>query len=154
MLDLKARKTADSNSDPTNTQRISITPDDKMVFTADQATPRLAAIDTATNKVKTWIPLAGTGYGTPARPITSGCWWRFRKVGQVAVVDLATLKVVRSIDVPKAPQEILISPDDQTAYVSCNASGKVAAISLEDWSVKNLIDAGKLADGLAWAGTE
>jgi hypothetical protein len=37
------------------------------------------------------------------------------------------------------------------AYVSCDQSAKVAAISLSDWKVTKLIDAGKGADGLAWA---
>jgi hypothetical protein len=41
-------------------------------------------------------------------------------------------------------------PDGKVAYVSCNASHQVAAINLSDWSV-NLIEAGKGADGLAWA---
>jgi DNA-binding beta-propeller fold protein YncE len=70
---------------------------------------------------------------------------------KVAVVDLGTFKVVRTIDVPSAPQEILIRPDNQVAYVSCNASHKVAAIDLAGWKVQKLIDAGKGADGLAWA---
>jgi len=35
--------------------------------------------------------------------------------------------------------------------VSCNTSGKVAAIDLAQWKVQTLIDAGKFADGLAWA---
>jgi hypothetical protein len=36
--------------------------------------------------------------------------------------------------------------------VSCDVPGKVAAIRTSDWSVAQTIDAGKLADGLAWAG--
>jgi DNA-binding beta-propeller fold protein YncE len=70
---------------------------------------------------------------------------------KVAVIDLATLKLIRTIDVPSAPQEILIRPDDRVAYVSCNVSHKVAAIDVTDWKVEKLIDAGKGADGLAWA---
>jgi len=36
------------------------------------------------------------------------------------------------------------------AYVSCSASGKVAAIQIAGWSIKP-IEAGHGADGLAWA---
>jgi DNA-binding beta-propeller fold protein YncE len=61
------------------------------------------------------------------------------------------MRVVRRIDVPGTPQEILIRPDGKIAYVSCNVSGKVAAIDLTQWNVQNLIVAGKYADGLAWA---
>jgi DNA-binding beta-propeller fold protein YncE len=70
---------------------------------------------------------------------------------QVAVVDLKTLKVVRTIDVPHAPNEILPSPDGKVAYVSCPNSNQVAVIDLSQWKVQSLIDAGKYSDGLAWA---
>ena len=70
---------------------------------------------------------------------------------QVAVVDLSTLKVTKTIDVPSAPQEVLMRPDGKVAYVSCNVKNQVAVIDLSNWTVKTLIDAGKTADGLAWA---
>jgi hypothetical protein len=60
------------------------------------------------------------------------------------------LQVVRTIEVPPAPHEI-ISPNNDVAYVSCTKSGKIAAISLSDWSIKKLIDAGNRVDGLGWA---
>jgi DNA-binding beta-propeller fold protein YncE len=69
---------------------------------------------------------------------------------KVAVIDLHTLRVAHTIDVPKAPQEVLVRPDGKIAYVSCDSSGKVAAIRTSDWVVDALIDVGKGADGLAW----
>jgi DNA-binding beta-propeller fold protein YncE len=66
-------------------------------------------------------------------------------------VDLGTLKVARTIDVPARPQEVLVSPDNRTAYVSVDQAGKVAVINLSDWKVQELINAGQGADGLAWA---
>jgi hypothetical protein len=111
----------------------------------------LAVIDTVTNKVKTWIALPGLGYGTATT--ADGRWLLvvLPLVHQLAVVDLSALKVARTIDLPTRPQEVLVSPDQKMAYVSCDQSGKVAAISLSDWKVTNLIAAGKGADGLAWA---
>jgi DNA-binding beta-propeller fold protein YncE len=61
------------------------------------------------------------------------------------------MQVVRRIDVPSTPQEILIRPDGKIAYVSCNSSGKVVAIDLAEWNVQKVIAAGKFADGLGWA---
>jgi ABC-type uncharacterized transport system permease subunit len=61
------------------------------------------------------------------------------------------MKVAHTVDLPPRPQEVLIAPDQQTVYVSCDQSAKVAAVSLSDWTVKKLIDAGPGADGLAWA---
>src|SRR5271170_2435754 len=57
VLDMKARKTIAVIPISLYTQRISISRDDSMVFTSDQTKPQLAVIDTATNKIRTWIPL-------------------------------------------------------------------------------------------------
>jgi len=69
----------------------------------------------------------------------------------VAVVDLGAMRVVRTVPVAAAPQEILVRPDGRVAYVSCETTGQVAAIDLTQWKVEKLIDAGKGADGLGWA---
>jgi DNA-binding beta-propeller fold protein YncE len=152
VLDMTARKTITVIPIAASTQRISISNDDSMVFTADQTKPQLAVIDTSTNKVKTWVALPAVGYGTA--PTKDGRWLlvAMQSVGKVAVVDLKTLKVARTIDVPPAPGEILVRPDGMVAYVSCPPSHQVAAIDLSQWKVTGLIEAGKGADGLAWAG--
>jgi hypothetical protein len=67
----------------------------------------------------------------------------------VAVVNLATLQVVKTISVPPAPQEVVIRPGGQFAHVSCDQSHQVAAIQINNWSVK-LIDAG--AGQMVWHG--
>ena len=151
VLDMVARKTVAVIPVAKTVQRISVSADDKLVFTSDQTKPQLAVIDTATNKVKTWVPLPGLGYGAAATP--DGHWLLVAvpAANQVAVVDLGRMQVARRIDVANSPQEILIRPDGKVAYVSCAASGKVAAIDLTAWTVQKLIDAGKFADGLAWA---
>jgi DNA-binding beta-propeller fold protein YncE len=151
VLDLKARKLISVVPVSGKTQRISISVDDRTVFTADQTKPRLAVIDTATNKLKTWISLSASGYGTATT--RDGRWIlvAMQSTSQVAVIDLQTSQVVRKIDVPPAPHEIFISPNNDVAYVSCTKSGKIAAISLADWSIKNLIPAGNRVDGLGWA---
>lgn len=155
VLDLDSHKTAAiiplSDAGTVKVQRISISNDDKFIFTSDWATPRLAVIDTATRKLKTWIQLPGTGYGSA--PTHDGRYLILclSKSSKVAIIDLSTFSVVQTIDVPSQPQEILIRPDGRVAYVSCNADHKVAAIDIKTWKVQSLIDAGNLADGLAWS---
>ena len=73
-------------------------------------------------------------------------------VNKVAAIDLTTMKVAHTLDVPRAPQEVLVRPDGAEAYVSCDASRQIAVIDVTGWKVKKLIDAGPGADGLAWAG--
>src|SRR6202011_5306601 len=64
VLDLEARKTITIIPVSPQIQRISLSVDDSLIFTSDVTKPQLAVIDAVTNKVKTWIPLPGLGYGT------------------------------------------------------------------------------------------
>ena len=151
VLDMRARKTLEVISVAPVVQRIALSVDDRLAFTSDQSQPQLDVIDTATRKVQSRIPLPGTGYGAAATP--DGKWLVIAMPGvnRVGVLDLKTMRVDHTIDVPAAPQEVLIRPDGAVAYVSCDASHKVAEIRTSDWTVTRLIDAGPSADGLAWA---
>jgi len=153
VIDVAAKKTVTIIPISGSTQRISLSVDDKWVFTSDQTQPRLAVIDTATNKVARWVTLPGTGYGTAPTPDGKYLIVCVPKANKVAIVDLKTFEVVKSIDTPATPQEVIVRPDGGVAYVSCDHSGKIAAIRTSDWQIDAMIDAGKEADGLAWAAT-
>jgi DNA-binding beta-propeller fold protein YncE len=151
VLDLESRKTLTVIPVSGQVQRISLSVDDKLVFTSDVTKPQLAVIDTATNKVKTWIPMPGLGYGSAPTQDGKFLVIALPLINKVGVINLKSMQVAHTIDVPSKPQEVLISPDGQTAFVSCDQSAKVAVINIADWTVKGMIDAGKGADGLAWA---
>ena len=153
VLDLEQRKTLAIIPVSRTTQRVTISPDDKVIFTADQTRPQIAMIDAATNRIARWIPLPAIGFG--AAPTRDGRWLVVAMPGanQIAVVDLKRFEVAHTIDVPAAPQEPVIRPDGRIVYVSCDRSRKVAAIRTSDWKVEALIDAGEGADGMAWAAT-
>jgi len=134
-------------------QRISVSMDDKMVFTSDQTKPELDVIDTATNKVTKRIPMESYGYGTAPTP--DGRWLLvpMMSVNKIAVIDLKAMTVAKNIELAAGthPQEALVRPDGKAAYVSCDHSGQVAEIDTATWTVKRMIDTGKVSDGLAWA---
>jgi YVTN family beta-propeller protein len=153
VLDLRTRRTIAIIPVAPHVQRIAISLDGAKVFTSDTTQPRLAVIETASNQVAAWVALPGKGFGAAPTPDGRSLMVAIPTKGTVAVVDLATLKVTRTIQLPGAPQEILVRPDGQIAYVSC-LDHKVAALDLATWSVAALIEAGKGADGLAWAGSD
>jgi len=150
VLDMAARKTLKVIPVASHVQRISISLDGRWVFTSDTQEARLAVIDAASRELSRWIALPGEGYGTASTPDGKHLLVAVPGRNQVAVVDLARFEVVKTIGVPAAPQAVLIPADGQVAYVSCDHSRQIAAIHTHDWSV-SLIDAGKDADGLAWA---
>ncbi|HWD17979.1 MAG TPA: hypothetical protein VHB20_01770 [Verrucomicrobiae bacterium] len=151
VLDMTGRKTVTIIPISKQTQRISISTDDKWVFTADQTAPRMALVDTAKNAVGGWIQLPATAYGTAPTP--DGRWLVAALPGanQVAIIDLKKGAVAQTLDVPPAPQEVVLQADGALAYVSCDASHEIAVIDTKFWKVTKLINAGKGADGLAWA---
>ena len=151
VLDLEARKLVKIIPISKHTQRICISPDDQWVFTADQYQPRMVVIDTKTNEVAKTIDLPDFGYGSAVTP--DGKWLvvALINLNEVGLINLEAMKLEKSVKVPKAPQEILIRPDGAVAYASCDASKQVAAIDLKEAKLLGLIDAGKGADGLAWA---
>jgi DNA-binding beta-propeller fold protein YncE len=150
VLDIPARKSIVVIPISASSQRISISNDNKWVFTSDQTKPQLAVIDTATNKISRWIPLPAIGYGTAST--RDGKFLLVCTTAGVAVVDLSSFSVMRTIKVEGDPQEILVAPTG-TAYVSSfvGRAGKVTAIDPGATKVTAVIDAGSGADGLAWA---
>jgi YVTN family beta-propeller protein len=151
VLDLVNRKTLAIIPVSPQIQRISLSVDNKLIFTSDQTKPQLAVIDAATDKIKTWVPLPGLSYGTA--PTADGHWLIvvMPLIHEVGAINLRTMKMEHMIDVPVRPQEVLVAPNQRVAYVSCDMSRKVAVINLSDWKVDKLIEAGAHADGLAWA---
>jgi DNA-binding beta-propeller fold protein YncE len=151
VLDLAARKLITVIPVANHVQRISVTPDGRWVFTSDTEKPRLAVIDAASDKVDRWITMPAEGYGSAVTPDGKWLLIALPNAPGMGVVDVSTMELTRTVKLPPAPQEVVIRPDGKMAYVSCDKSRQVAAVDLSDWKVDKLIDAGKSADGLAWA---
>lgn len=153
VLDLVQRKLLTIIPLGAKSQRITVSTDDKCVFTSNQTKPRLAVINAQSNQVERWIEMPGIGYGTATTPDGNFLIVALIKLNKVGVIDLRTMTTIHTLDVPAAPQEVLMRPDGAEAYVSCDASGKIAVIDTKNWRVSKLIEAGPGADGLAWTTT-
>ena len=70
---------------------------------------------------------------------------------KVAIVDLKSFTVARTIDVPAGAAGSADPPGQPGRLRLVRLSAKVVAISIADWTIASTIDAGKGADGLAWA---
>jgi len=120
-------------------------------YVSEGGANRIAVIDTKTNERKQWVALPGIAYGTAPTPDGRFLVAALLSVNKVGVIDLRSMQLAHTIDVPKAPQEVLVRPDGAVAYVSCDQSRQIAVIDLKEFKVQRLIEAGPLADGLAWA---
>jgi DNA-binding beta-propeller fold protein YncE len=132
-------------------QRIALSVDETMAFTADQEQPRLAVIDTRTNAVGKWVALPGIAFSTAPTPDGRSLVVTFPGRNEVGLLDLATMQMTRTLAVPPTPQAVVVSADGTRAFVSCDRSGQVAAIDVRAWTLERLIESGPMADGLALA---
>ena len=132
-------------------QRITIQPDGRYVFTHDQDAPRIAVIDTTTNKVSGWIDLPESVYSS--EPTPDGRWLVAAGLkGHIFVIDLNTRKLAKTFDAPTALGKVLVRPDGGVAYVSFLTAGKIEVLDLHSWQMQPSIDLTPGVDGMAWAG--
>jgi YVTN family beta-propeller protein len=69
----------------------------------------------------------------------------------LVVIDAATRRTVKRIDIGHGAAGILMRPDGAVAYLGCTPDDYVAILNLKSLEVAGHIDVGKQPDGLAWA---
>jgi YVTN family beta-propeller protein len=135
-----------------------VSPDGKEIWAANAADGTVTIIDVASKKVTQTLPISvnranrlkftpdgkqvlisGLGGG----PSSGG--------GNVEVVDAATHREIKSLDLGGGSGGILIVPDGSRAYVAVSQKNKVVVIDLKELKVIGEIPTGKNPDGLAWA---
>lgn len=130
-------------------QRIALSVDETMAFTADQEQPRLAVIDTRKNAVGQWVALPGIAFGTAPTPDGRFLVVTFPGRNEIGLLDLRTMQMARALAVPPTPQAVVVSADGGRAFVACDKSGQVAVVDLRAWKLQETIESGPMADGLA-----
>jgi YVTN family beta-propeller protein len=70
----------------------------------------------------------------------------------LVVLDAATHKEVKRINIGHGLEGLLIQPDGARAFVASTPDNFVAVIDLKTLTVTGKIDAGPNPDGMAWAG--
>ena len=68
----------------------------------------------------------------------------------LVVLDAATRKELKSLDLGGGAAGILIVPDGSRAYVAVSAKDKVAVVDLKSLEVTGYVSTGRQPDGLAW----
>lgn len=149
VLDVEKRKLITVIPLTKRVQRISRTLDGRLVFTHDQDKPRMAVIDTSTNKIKQWVELPEVAYAS-APTLDGKRLLVVSAAGKLHVVDLSTLKIEKSFDVPPSANVVTVRPDGAVAYISCMQAGKIGVLNLRSWQIEEAINLTPGVDGSAW----
>jgi DNA-binding beta-propeller fold protein YncE len=130
-------------------QRISISADGRFVYTQDQKAPRIAVIDTATNKIARWITLPATVYSSTPTP-DGKLLLANAPSGKLFVVDLSSEKVVGTYSIPEAIGEIAVDASSEHAYVSCPQKGTIEVLDIRGGKLEAPAILTPGVDGLVW----
>jgi YVTN family beta-propeller protein len=138
-----------------------VSPDGKEIWAANAQDDTATIIDVASKKVSQTVPISVKGANrlkfTPdgKQVLISGLGGRsggsIASGGDLAVLDAATRKEVKLLNLGGGSAGILIAPDGGRAYVAVSTNGNIAVVDLKTLEVIGQIPAGNQPDGLAWA---
>jgi YVTN family beta-propeller protein len=130
-------------------QRISMSADGRFVFTQDQTAPRIAVIDTASNKIARWIDLPAIVYSSAPTP-DGKLLLANAPSGKLFVIDLSSEKVVGAYAIPEAIGEITVDASSEHAYVSCPQKGTIEVLDIRGAKLEAPAVLTPGVDGLVW----
>ena len=133
-----------------------VSPDGKQIWAANARDATVTIIDVATKKVAETLPVPVKGANrlkfTPdGKLVLISALGARPGDNSLVVLDAATHRDVKHLDLGGGSAGILIAPDGSRAYVAVTSANKIAIIDLKTLQVTGQIDAGKQPDGMAWA---
>ena len=131
---------------------IDISPDDKEVWAANAGDGTVSIIETATSKVIHTIE-ARTKHSNRLKFTPDGklALVSDPEANELVILDTATRKITKLLNVGRNPGGILIVPDGSRAYVALAGDNAVAIIDLHTLELAGQIPTGQGPDGLAWS---
>lgn len=131
---------------------IDISPDNKEIWAANSGDGTVSIIDTATSKVIHTFDVR-TKHSNRLKFTPDGKLALISdpETNELVIVDTATRKITKMLNVGRNPGGTLIVPDGSRAYVALAGDNAVAVIDLHTLEVSGKIPTGQGPDGLAWA---
>jgi YVTN family beta-propeller protein len=129
-----------------------ISPDGREYWAANSNDGSVSIIDVAAKKVVQTVDVK-TGHSNRLKFTHDGKLVLISDPGNhgLLVVDAASRKEVKRLNVGRQPEGILIAPDGAHAYIAVAGEKTVAVLDLKSLEVSARISTGNGPDGMAWA---
>lgn len=129
-----------------------ISPDGREYWAANSNDGTVSIMDVAAKKVVQTLDVK-TGHSNRLKFTRDGKLVLVSDPGNhgLVVVDAASRKEVKRLNVGRQPEGILIAPDGARAYVAVAGEKTVAILDLKTLEVSSRISTGNGPDGMAWA---
>ncbi len=127
-----------------------VSPDGTQAWTASPADGSVAVVDIASKKLIDTIQAGATGANRVK--ITPDGRLVFISAGpKLVIINAATRKVIKTLELGRGSGGILIQPDGKRAFVACGPSNYVAVVDMDSLEITGHLDVGGNPDGMAWA---
>jgi YVTN family beta-propeller protein len=132
-----------------------VSPDGKEIWVANAQDATVTIIDAASKRVTQTLPISLRGANrlkfTPdGRRVLIAGGGGGAAGNSLVVMDAATRKEIKQIELGGGAAGIVVVPDGSRAYVAVSGKDKVAAVDLKSLEVTGYVSTGKQPDGLAW----
>jgi YVTN family beta-propeller protein len=133
-----------------------VSPDGKQLWAANAGDGTVTIIDVASKKATETFPVSvhpNRLKFTPdgQRVLLSGGLGPASGGPNVAVLDAATHKEIKQLNMGGGSAGILVAPNGSRAYIAVSAKDKIAVLDLQTLEVTGELPTGRGPDGLAWA---
>lgn len=130
VIDVELKRVTATFPVPPGPHGIAITPDNRWVYVASDATSTVSVIDTATDTLVENIEVGKNPHGVAVTPDGKFVLVGVYDTDSVAFIDTVTRKVIGSVTVGK-PHNIAVHPNGRVAYVGSQSPGKFSLAILE-----------------------
>ncbi|OLE47886.1 MAG: hypothetical protein AUG46_05020 [Acidobacteria bacterium 13_1_20CM_3_58_11] len=133
-----------------------LSPDSKEIWAANAQDATVTIIDAASKRVIETLPISLPGANRlkftrdGKRVLIAGGGGATPTGRNLVVLDAATRKEVKQINLGGGAAGIVMVPDRSRAYVAVSGKDKVAVLDLKSLEVTGYVSTGKQPDGLAW----
>jgi YVTN family beta-propeller protein len=128
-----------------------LSPDGKELWAANSHDGTVSIIDTATKKVTQTVDVK-TKFSNRVKFVLDGKLVLITDLasGDLLVMDTATRKEIKRLQLGKSTEGILIAPDGLRAFVALSSDNKLAVLDLKNLTVSTTFTTGEDPDGMAW----
>jgi YVTN family beta-propeller protein len=132
-----------------------VSPDGKQIWVANAQDGTVTIIDVSSKQAVATFPIAVRGnrlkFTLDGKRVLVSGGLGGSSHANLAILDVATRKEIKSFDFGGGSAGILVVPDGSRAYIAVSARDEVVALDLNKLEIAGKLATGKGPDGLAWA---
>ena len=150
VVDVKSKKITQTRQGAKGAMAIKPTKNWGQFWLTAPADNKLLLLNARTGALEASIEVPGEPHGLVHSPDGKTVFVGQRKLGQIAMIDTASRKIVKTLSLGQRPDMIDISSDGKTVYVAIRDDNKLAVVSAADLSLITKVDTDGETHGLAY----